>query len=130
MKASTSKRQLVRESIRQLHIQDGQILLVKRGSPLGNEDSLKALAGIFHRQNRSNCILIVVDDFNDLAVINPQQMNAAGWYRMEESEDGTITIYQDSSDGERDGAGEPDRGVLHTAEADQVARGADSPAGN
>lgn len=71
----------IRNDTRALQVNDGDVILVKRGGYLATERNLKDLATSFGRTGRGQCILILVDEFDDLSVLNEEAMEKHGWIR-------------------------------------------------
>jgi hypothetical protein len=87
-----SARKVAREIARQLKIEDGDVILIKTHTQIA--DSVKIFEAIRKAlgwQGKERCMLIVVDEFDDLKVMKEKHMNEYGWYRREhettESED-------------------------------------------
>jgi stalled ribosome rescue protein Dom34 len=85
MGTSASKNSLTREEarryIRTLNVQDGNVLAIKAGTRLGNKESIQALSRAFAATKRTKVVIVVVDDFDDLSVLDEEGMNKLGWYR-------------------------------------------------
>lgn len=77
----------IRKDTRALQVNDGNIILVKRGGYLSTERSLNDLAASLGRTGRGRCILILVDEFDDLSVLSEEEMGKHGWVRREENDE-------------------------------------------
>lgn len=75
------RKQRIRNDTRALRVNDGDIILVKRDSHLIAERNLNDLATSLGRTGRGRCILIVVDDFDDLSILTEEEMRKHGWIR-------------------------------------------------
>ncbi len=80
-------KQRIRNDTRALKANDGDIILVKRGSHLIAGRNLNDLAASLGRTGRGRCILIVVDSFDDLNVLTEEEMGKHGWVRKEEGKE-------------------------------------------
>ena len=78
---------MVRDAIRKLEIEDGDVVLVKHGTPLSQKDNFHSFARTLGRTGRERCIVVVVDEFDDLTVLDPVGMLQHGWVREEGEED-------------------------------------------
>lgn len=80
-KNNLSVRQLSR-LLKKYNIRNGDILALRHQSENANLDAIdmitKALTSM-----QVNALVIVVDDFNDLSVLDELEMNKRGWYRIE-----------------------------------------------
>lgn len=76
-----SVRELIRRVMRIITVRDGDVLALRAGSPLANMDNVKKLSRAFASTGRRNVIVIVVEDFGDLTVLDEARMNELGWYR-------------------------------------------------
>lgn len=76
----------IRNDTRALKVDDGDIILLKRGGYLSTERNLNDLAASLGRTGRGRCILILVDGFDDLNILSEEEMGRNGWVRREESD--------------------------------------------
>lgn len=79
------RKQRIRNDTRALKANDGDIILVKRGSHLTAERNLNDLAASLGRTGRGRCILIIVDDFDNLSILTEEEMGKHGWVRRGKS---------------------------------------------
>lgn len=82
-------RELARRFARVVEVNDGDVILIKR-DPTGdviNRDIFDGLASAFASTNRSNCIVVYVNELADVTVLDEKQMEELGWVRKEEGED-------------------------------------------
>lgn len=67
--------------LKKFHVNNGDVILLKHQSANANERAIngisKAIAGM-----GVNVVIIVVDNFDDLTVLNETEMSKRGWYRM------------------------------------------------
>jgi hypothetical protein len=77
-------RQRARRTIRALKLDSGgsYALLVKAGSPIANEENLKALANAIRAAGSLTGFVAVVDSFDDLGVMDEASLNAIGWHYL------------------------------------------------
>ncbi len=77
----------IRKDTRALQVNDGDIILIKRGGYLATEQNLNDLAASLGRTGRGRCILILVDGFDDLSALPEEEMGKYGWVRREENDE-------------------------------------------
>ena len=73
-------RTTAREIVRKLQINDGDVVLLKRGSIM--EENLRlfnALRNALGATERERCIVAVVDEFSDINAIGKEEMLSYGW---------------------------------------------------
>lgn len=75
-------RKLLTKHVQKLHLQPGDVLAVKAGSAVAKQEILQGIADAMGRLGLKDIILIVVDDFKDLSVLNQTEMNRHGWYHV------------------------------------------------
>lgn len=75
-------RAMVRESLRLLRPKDGDIVLVRAGTPMGHQIHVARLQSHLARTDRRNCLVGVVAELDDLQVLNEADMNRHGWQRI------------------------------------------------
>lgn len=75
------KSALAKQIAKKLQLKDGDIILLKSGSVAAQKGNMDLLSGILGYTDRPNCVLIVVDEFDDLSILDEAQMNELGWYR-------------------------------------------------
>ena len=76
-----SSRQMARP-LKKFKINDGDILAVKFKSPNANQTAIEAVIAALDKMGLKDVLVIVVDDFNDLSVLNETEMNKQGWYKL------------------------------------------------
>ena len=69
--------------IRRLRFNEGDILLIRKGSELAKQDVLASMSKAIGQVIKKTALLMVVDDFNDLTTISEEEMNKSGWYKIE-----------------------------------------------
>jgi hypothetical protein len=79
-------RNVVRDAIRRLKINDGDIVLVKGESRMAQQSNFESFAQYLGKTGRERCIVCVVADFDDLTVLDEAEMNKRGWYHIDEEE--------------------------------------------
>lgn len=67
---------------RKLKINNGDVLLIKQGTSLANEEAITDISHAASKIGLEKCIIIVVDDFDSLKAINETDMNKMGWFRI------------------------------------------------
>lgn len=72
---------LIKSLAARLDIMDGDVILIRAGSRLANQQSMNNLMTALSERGRSHCILVVVGEFTDLSTLSEGQMNVYGWYR-------------------------------------------------
>lgn len=83
-----SARKDVREAIRRLEIEDGDVVLVKRDAIPGKGSTaerayLNSFATVLGNTGREKCIVVIVNSFDDIATLKPHDMMEHGWVRLE-----------------------------------------------
>lgn len=81
------RKQRIRNDTRALKVDDGDIILLKRGGYLSTERNLNDLAASLGRTGRGRCILILVDGFDDLNILSEEEMGRNGWVRRKEDDE-------------------------------------------
>ena len=72
--------------VHKLKLEDANVLLVKRGTSLANMNNLHQLSNTIGSMGfTQQILLVVVDDFSDLSILNEAEMNKLGWQRIPES---------------------------------------------
>lgn len=74
-----------RAAIRKLDIANGDVMLVKRGSL--SDAAFDYLAKHLGRTGRGQCVLIRVDNFDDVKTLNEDSMKQMGWERISNGKD-------------------------------------------
>jgi hypothetical protein len=75
-----SVRQMCR-ILKHYNIKSGDILALKHQSENANIDAIEAITKALTHMN-VDALVIVVNNFEDLTVLNETAMNARGWYNM------------------------------------------------
>lgn len=81
MASKTSVIANARRFLKVMPINDGDILMVRADSMPARRDAIDAMSRALSKTDRENVILIVVDEFDDLSVVNEVSMNELGWFR-------------------------------------------------
>ena len=68
--------------IRKLELKDNSIVLVKAGTALAKIDNINELVKAGGRLDVKDILIVVVDDFDDLTVLDEQQMHKHGWWHV------------------------------------------------
>jgi hypothetical protein len=77
---NVSVRQMAR-LLKKLHINNGDILAIKYQSENANKEAIDIITHAFESMG-INVLVIVVDDFDDLSVLNETEMAKRGWYHL------------------------------------------------
>lgn len=80
---NASVREMIRRSVRAVDLKDGQIILIKQGSLLGQHKNFNHFMRSIGNTGRQKCIGIIVDSFDDLTILDEKSMNEHNWYRHE-----------------------------------------------
>lgn len=81
-------RSVVRDAVRKLEINDGDVVLIRFDTILGQKDNFHAFTQILGRTGREKCIVAVVESFDDLTALSEDEMRELGWVRLEEEDEG------------------------------------------
>jgi hypothetical protein len=68
--------------LKRFALHDGDILAIKYQTENANRDAIDVIAKAFSQMEMTNVLVIVVNNFDDLSVLNETAMNARGWYRL------------------------------------------------
>jgi hypothetical protein len=71
--------------ISRLHLSDNDVILVKKGTEMAQENNLDALAQAVGDTGVRGIIVIVVDSLNDIRSISADNMSEHGWYKFEDA---------------------------------------------
>jgi len=75
-----SARQMAR-LIKKFHVNNGDIIAIKHQSENANRTAMDFIANALEKMG-VQALVVVVNDFDDLTVLNEQEMNKRGWYKM------------------------------------------------
>ena len=75
-------RRLLCKHLQKIHINNGDVLAVRAGTPSAKEEILQGIADALGRIGKKDIIIIVVDRFDDLSVLNETGMNKHGWWKI------------------------------------------------
>jgi hypothetical protein len=67
--------------LKRLSIKNGDILALKHQSENANQNAIDLIVKALTRL-KIDALVIVVDDFDDLSVLNETSMNSMGWYKL------------------------------------------------
>jgi hypothetical protein len=68
--------------LKKFGIHNGDVLAIKYQTENANKDAIETIAKAFAQMGMSDVLIIVVNDFDDLTVLNETAMNNRGWYRL------------------------------------------------
>jgi len=97
IKASAAGTKVVKRATQLLGVRDGDVLLIKAGTPLADEVGINEIAAAFSRTARRQCIVLVVDDFDDLSVADEDAMRTHGWVRVSDDEQEAVDGVQSNT---------------------------------
>ncbi len=69
--------------LKKFHINDGDILVLKSKTGLANTQTVEDLANALGKMGLKNALVVVVDSFEDMSVLNETEMNKRGWFRFD-----------------------------------------------
>ena len=69
---------------KKLAIKDGDIVAIKNGTWLAQRDKIDMLGGYLGKSSRAQCLVIVVDDLDDVDRLDERIMNKHGWFKRDE----------------------------------------------
>ena len=67
-----------------MHLRDGYVLVLKHGTSVAKTDFIDRLTNAITTAGHLNVIIVVVDSFDDLTVLDQETMNKMGWFRKEQ----------------------------------------------
>lgn len=71
------------KAIKKLRIQAGDTILLRRDAEIAKKEFIDDMVNAFERAGLDHVLIIVVDDFDDLTVLNEKGMAQHGWFRAE-----------------------------------------------
>lgn len=72
----------IKHVAKKLDIANGDILLIKAGTWLAKRDRIDALGEYLQKTARVLCLIIVVQDLDNVEKLNEPAMNKHGWYKI------------------------------------------------
>jgi len=82
MTKNNRARTVAREIIRRVPVEDGDVILMK--SDKTDLRTFNALRHALAVTGKEKCIIIVVDDFEDIVTVKESEMAGFGWQRIRE----------------------------------------------
>ena len=82
----TRLRSEARKIVRAVDIGDGDIILVKSGTDLATTKGVEIFSNAV-AQKHNDCILVVVDNLDDLTVLDEEGMRKHGWVKVSDEQD-------------------------------------------
>lgn len=76
----------VAQLVRKLRIEPNSVVLLKGGTFMARKDVIDAMDQAFKQAKIDKVVLVVVENFDDLSVLDEKEMNVRGWYRRERIE--------------------------------------------
>jgi hypothetical protein len=67
--------------LKRLSIKNGDILALKHQSENANQEAIDLIVKALTRL-KIDALVIVVDDFEDLSILNETEMNKRGWFKL------------------------------------------------
>ncbi len=86
-KANRLAREEIRRYVRNITVNNGDILAIKVGSVLAKKENTDALSLGLARAGKTGSVIVVVESFTDLAMLDETEMNRLGWRRMVNDEE-------------------------------------------
>lgn len=77
-------RRVVREAVRKLRIQDGDIVILDNTNAPFTQGDLKEIARVLGNSGRPNCLVIMARP-EDIRKLDEAEMNRLGWVRKEKA---------------------------------------------
>jgi hypothetical protein len=77
---NVSVRQMSR-LLKRLGVSNGDVLAIKYKSENANKQAIDIITHAFEKMG-INVLVIVVDDFDDLSILNETAMNQRGWFKL------------------------------------------------
>lgn len=68
------------KALKRVHVNNGDVVLLKRG--LFDAQEIEALKNAGEKIGFKNVLLVVVNDFDDIRILNEVAMNSHGWFRV------------------------------------------------
>jgi hypothetical protein len=68
--------------LKKFHVINGDIILLKHKTEVAKEETVEGIVKALERMNVVDALVIVVDDFNDLTVLNETEMSKHGWFKF------------------------------------------------
>jgi hypothetical protein len=68
--------------LKKFSIHNGDILAIKYQTENANKQAIEIISKAFAQMGMSDVLIIVVNNFDDLTVLNETAMNQRGWYRL------------------------------------------------
>lgn len=72
-------RTIAREIVRKMEINDGDVVLLKRGEFTESLRMFNALRNALGATGRERCIIMVVNEWDDVKTLNSREMLTYGW---------------------------------------------------
>lgn len=93
-----------------LRLSSDSMILLRQGTAVADPKTINELVATIEKTDLSNIILLVVDDFDDIRIMDERQMNAHGWFRVDtlrhitKIEPKEEVLVEEPKDGENDPA--------------------------
>lgn len=87
----TSARKFVREAVRRLEIEDGDVIVIKQDAipsgfdRNGIEAFLSSFSTVLGNTGRERCVVVVLEDLDAITALDTMQMMEYGWVRLNNS---------------------------------------------
>ena len=72
-------RTIARDIVRKMEIDNGDVILLKRGSLPESVRMFNALRNALGATGREQCIVVVVNEFDEISTISKKEMLSYGW---------------------------------------------------
>ena len=78
---SLSVRQLCR-LLKHFNLREGDVLALKQGKQTASLEVVEEISKALGKMGYANVLIIVVEDFDDMTILNETAMNKHGWYHL------------------------------------------------
>lgn len=79
-------RTVARDLLRTYQVADGDMILIKHGTPEAEKRVIDALARKLSASGRQKCIILSVESVEHIIVLNEEDMNKHGWFRENQTD--------------------------------------------
>lgn len=68
--------------VRKMRMSNGDVLAIKSGTTLASTENIQKLQEAFYKAGLTESVIIVVDEFDDLSVLDKKAMRDLGWFHI------------------------------------------------
>jgi hypothetical protein len=83
-------REFARRFVRVLEINDGDVILLKSENVADNLDMFNGLRSALASVGKKKCLLVAVQELDDVRTLSPTSMAEYGWYRKENADESSV----------------------------------------